>query len=172
MDACVAALVNAGYRASGTHAAPGCVKTDAPPAFIWAIARAWEARPGNAAAPRFRDNPATVAHAILVQNAPGPKLTTGASEGAAPAPAADALPAVDFSTATPAFVAWRAGEANGTSTGSASGAASRSSGPRFIGNPQAHWGPGTRASGAKAASVDAKRTKEGTSEPASESGTA
>ncbi len=33
------ALRNAGYRASGSHASPGVVKTDAPPAVVWAVVR-------------------------------------------------------------------------------------------------------------------------------------
>lgn len=124
-EAVTAALVNAGYAVSGTHAAPGCVKTDAPPAFIWALVRAWEA--AAPVAPRFRDKSTTLAHAILV---------AGASAGD---------PAVDFSTATPAYVAWAA--------------QARAAGPRFVSNPQSHWGPGTRASAGKAAAEESKRAR-------------
>lgn len=35
------AIFNGGYKASLTHAKAGCVKTDAPPAFLWDIMRAW-----------------------------------------------------------------------------------------------------------------------------------
>ena len=36
------ALLNAGYRVSGSHACKSSIKTDAPPDFIWDIMRAWE----------------------------------------------------------------------------------------------------------------------------------
>lgn len=39
--AMVSALCNAGYRVSGTHAHKGCLKTDAPYSFIWAVYRRW-----------------------------------------------------------------------------------------------------------------------------------
>lgn len=35
------AIFNGGYKASLTHAKAGCIKTDAPPAFLWDILRAW-----------------------------------------------------------------------------------------------------------------------------------
>jgi tRNA (guanine26-N2/guanine27-N2)-dimethyltransferase len=35
------ALINAGYRVSGSHANPLAVKTDAPPSVIWDILRCW-----------------------------------------------------------------------------------------------------------------------------------
>lgn len=35
------ALLNAGFHVSGTHARTGCIKTDAPPAFMWDIMRDW-----------------------------------------------------------------------------------------------------------------------------------
>ncbi|GBF93065.1 tRNA (guanine(26)-N(2))-dimethyltransferase-like [Raphidocelis subcapitata] len=35
------AIINAGYRVSGSHANPLAVKTDAPPAVVWDIVRCW-----------------------------------------------------------------------------------------------------------------------------------
>lgn len=37
----VSAILNAGYNISGTHAKPGCVKTDAPYSLLWNIIRQW-----------------------------------------------------------------------------------------------------------------------------------
>lgn len=37
----VSAILNAGYKVSGTHAKPGCVKTDAPYSLLWNIIRKW-----------------------------------------------------------------------------------------------------------------------------------
>ncbi|WBW71627.1 tRNA (guanine-N2-)-methyltransferase Trm1 [Schizosaccharomyces osmophilus] len=39
----VSALLNAGYRASGSHAKSNAIKTDAPWSYIWDIMRAWVA---------------------------------------------------------------------------------------------------------------------------------
>lgn len=41
------ALVNAGYRVSSTHANPLAVKTDAPPAVVWDVMRAWVKKQGK-----------------------------------------------------------------------------------------------------------------------------
>jgi tRNA (guanine26-N2/guanine27-N2)-dimethyltransferase len=35
------ALLNAGYRVSGSHANPLAVKTDAPPEVVWDVLRCW-----------------------------------------------------------------------------------------------------------------------------------
>ena len=35
------ALLNAGFKVSATHTNPLCIKTDAPPLFIWDIMRSW-----------------------------------------------------------------------------------------------------------------------------------
>lgn len=45
-----AAFLNAGYRCSGSHTAPGTIKTDAPPAVWWAVMRAVKAAQEAAAA--------------------------------------------------------------------------------------------------------------------------
>ncbi|KAF8071357.1 tRNA (guanine(26)-N(2))-dimethyltransferase 1 [Scenedesmus sp. PABB004] len=37
------ALLNAGYRVSGSHASPLALKTDAPPAAVWDVVRCWVA---------------------------------------------------------------------------------------------------------------------------------
>ncbi len=48
------ALVNAGYRVSGSHACPLAVKTDAPPHVVWDILRCWVKKNGEGAQERFR----------------------------------------------------------------------------------------------------------------------
>jgi tRNA (guanine26-N2/guanine27-N2)-dimethyltransferase len=69
--AMVSALCNAGYRVSGTHAHAGCLKTDAPFSFIWAIYRRWlvdmhngvispNLKPGAPGATIVRDLPAKI----------------------------------------------------------------------------------------------------------------
>lgn len=35
------ALMHQGYKVSGSHAAQGSIKTDAPPSAIWDIMRSW-----------------------------------------------------------------------------------------------------------------------------------
>lgn len=35
------AIINAGYKLSGTHAKPACIKTDAPYSVVWDIVREW-----------------------------------------------------------------------------------------------------------------------------------
>ena len=40
-DVYKSAIINAGYRASGTHASPLGIKTDAPPSLLWDILRVW-----------------------------------------------------------------------------------------------------------------------------------
>ncbi|KAG2433178.1 hypothetical protein HYH02_012720 [Chlamydomonas schloesseri] len=44
------ALVNAGYRVSGSHACPLAVKTDAPPHVVWDVVRCWVKKNGVSAA--------------------------------------------------------------------------------------------------------------------------
>lgn len=41
------ALVNAGFRVSGSHACPLAVKTDAPPHVVWDILRCWVKKNGE-----------------------------------------------------------------------------------------------------------------------------
>jgi tRNA G26 N,N-dimethylase Trm1 len=142
----LAALANAGYAASGSHAQPNCVKTDAPPEVLWHIVRSWDAA-GPAHPPSARrDNPNTVAHALLVARAPG--------EGGTPHPAAAAvapaypfapLPPVVFNEATPAAAA-----------AAAARHAAGGGGPRFVPNPGANWGPRARA-GTRAAAAEVER---------------
>lgn len=38
---CSSALLNAGYKVSGSHACAGSIKTNAPNSFIWDMMRAW-----------------------------------------------------------------------------------------------------------------------------------
>jgi tRNA (guanine26-N2/guanine27-N2)-dimethyltransferase len=116
-----AALVNAGYRVSATHAAVGCLKTDAPPAVVWRILRAWEgSSAATRVAARHRDDPSTIPHAILVRGAGGDA----------------AEPAIDFTV--PEELRRELAEAKA------------SSGPHFVNNPGDNWGPGSRASGSRA----------------------
>ncbi|KAG2487113.1 hypothetical protein HYH03_014226 [Edaphochlamys debaryana] len=44
------ALVNAGYRVSGSHCCPLAIKTDAPPGVVWDVVRCWVRRSGPSAA--------------------------------------------------------------------------------------------------------------------------
>ena len=45
----LSAILNSGYRVSLTHANKNGIKTDAPPAFLWRMMRAWAAREGSTA---------------------------------------------------------------------------------------------------------------------------
>ena len=47
----MSALVNAGYRVSGYHKDPQAVKTDAPPAVVWDVLRAWARQHPRAKSP-------------------------------------------------------------------------------------------------------------------------
>lgn len=58
----VSALLNSGYEASLTHAQPGCVKTTAPPDFLWDVLRAWAAEHKEGSKP-LKDSPGS--HIIL-----------------------------------------------------------------------------------------------------------
>ncbi|KAJ2707775.1 RNA methyltransferase tRNA(m5U54)methyltransferase [Coemansia sp. IMI 203386] len=57
------ALLNAGYRVSGSHTRQGSIKTDAPPQVVWDIMRAHVAQAGRS--PKIEDG--SPAHIILQQ---------------------------------------------------------------------------------------------------------
>lgn len=125
------ALAAAGYRLSGSHCAPGALKTDAPPAAIWSLLTSFARLPGGANMPaaRYVDDASTVTHHLLKRMA-----------------AAEA--------ADPALAALRA---SWDFTGSkAAQAAKRAAGVRHLAAPTAGWGPQAKASAAKAARVAAE----------------
>ncbi|KAJ2796643.1 tRNA methyltransferase 1, partial [Coemansia helicoidea] len=58
------ALLNAGYRVSGSHTAQGSIKTDAPPAVVWDIVRTLVAEAGRSS----RIQPESPADRILAKD--------------------------------------------------------------------------------------------------------
>ena len=151
-----AALRNAGYAASSTHALPGAVKTDAPPAVWWTIVRAWEARDGNAS--KRRDDPTSVAHALLQPpdaDGVGPAARRRAAMRVARADAAAAKP--EFTISNVDFEVHDEVDAINVGDAGAAAGTRKHSGPRYLGNPGAQWGPMSRASDAKATSAEARR---------------
>lgn len=78
------ALLNAGFRVSGTHANPLGLKTDAPPSALWDVMRCWVA-----AHPPARAAEAGSAAATLLSRAPEMKANFARAPGAAPAPRRD-----------------------------------------------------------------------------------
>jgi tRNA (guanine26-N2/guanine27-N2)-dimethyltransferase len=126
LPAVQAALMHAGYRVSGSHAIMGALKTDAPPEVVWGVMAAWVAAQTAATAPG------------QAPPKPQPAGSVGAALLASGAAAAAARPA-PFNFVPSGAVA-------------AEIARQRGGGPRYLPNPGDSWGPGSRASAAKAES--------------------
>ena len=121
-----------GYAYSGSHAAPNAFKTTAPPDVWLQIFRDWEALPGHGVQPKYRNDPKFVCHAILTGQLPAGQQQQRQAGSSADGAAGPAVGGSVF---------------DDTADAARARAAARSLGPRFVSNPQANWGPKSRASG-------------------------
>jgi tRNA G26 N,N-dimethylase Trm1 len=148
-----AAIENAGYRASGSHAAPNSLKTDAPPSVVMEIVRAMR---GERAAPGGDQAKLDPAGASFV----APKRAHASFAGAGATLAAMPLDEAIFSPLSlrPTEMEWplacRPTSFQHTQALLARLAArreerERGEGQRFVPNPGANWGPKARATGSK-----------------------
>lgn len=149
-----AALVNCGYRVSGSHCTPNCVKTDAPNEAIWDILRVWarlNSKDGVSApapTPAAADAAAEGGTASAAPQPSGPRyLPDSVAKRRAARTVQDALLMAHHGSVVPVdagaeLFEWpervddmvRARRAKGT-------------GARFMPNPGEKWGPKSRAYG-------------------------
>jgi tRNA(guanine-26,N2-N2) methyltransferase len=151
-----AAIENAGFRASGSHAAPGVVKTDAPPAVMWEILRAVRARQTDAASAGRREG-AEAAAALTRPAAPPPHASfVGAAASLAALPFADALtsplslrPSDAELPAARRPISFEHSDALRERLAARRDERNKGGGQRFVANPGPNWGPRARATGVK-----------------------
>jgi tRNA (guanine26-N2/guanine27-N2)-dimethyltransferase len=169
-----AAVENAGYEASGAHACPTALKTNAPPAVLWAILRAVKAAaaapaPGGGGGggdePKPEPEPAPppsppLEHATFVPPHIRALARLPVAEALAsplslrPTPLEMPRGEDAVSTEWPAALRARLEERRE--------AKGRGGGQRFMQNPGAHWGPRARATGAAAAAAPRGEDGQGT----------
>ena len=171
-EALRSAVLNAGFRVSGSHACPLALKTDAPPAVVWDIMRCWVAehcggRGGAASAKKQQLKgkgggggedgggapPLSSAERILSVE-PELKASFARAQGAArPNGSGLMLPGE----------AGAAAGAPGAGAGGGGGAAAalpqKRKAARFLPNPEPHWGPKARAGKGRKAVAQAEKNE-------------
>jgi len=162
------AVLNAGFRVSGSHANPLALKTDAPPHVIWDIMRCWVAEHcgngcgGGGAKQQLKvkgkegegSSPALSAAEKILAVEPELKASFARAQGAGkPNGSGLMLPA-------------EAGGENGGGSSAAStkdnkqqAAATKQKVARFLPNPEPHWGPKARAGKGRKAMVQAEKNE-------------
>lgn len=167
------AVLNAGFRVSGSHACPLALKTDAPPHVIWDIMRCWVAEHcgskgggGKAAKQQAK-----------AKGGEGGGGEEGAAAAAALQSAAERILSVEPELKASFARAQGAGKPNGSGLmlPSEAAAPAAASGPspssahqqqqqrkkvaRFLPNPEPHWGPKARAGKGRKAVAQAERNE-------------
>ena len=169
------AVLNAGFRVSGSHACALALKTDAPPHVIWDIMRCWVAehcggginRVGAAAKQQLKgkggggggnggeESPLSAAERILAVE-PELKASFDRAQGAGkPNGSGLMLPPAEGGGAGGAG----GGAAGAAGASSSSSAQKRTKVARFLPNPEPHWGPKARAGKGRKALAQAERNE-------------
>lgn len=171
-----AAIENAGYRASGSHAAPGVIKTDAPPSVMWEIMRAMRARQKDAENEEKKASRGTAGSSTTTERWEAGGDVGGGAERRVPSASnthasfsgvAAALVGLPFADALTSPLSLRPTEAelplarrpisfehsNALRERLAARREERNKGggQRFVANPGPNWGPKARATGVKRA---------------------
>ena len=177
-EALRSAVINAGFRVSGSHANPLALKTDAPPHVIWEIMRCWVAEhcggsrgEGAAAAaaakqqPKGKDgggggggggSPLSSAAERILSVQPELKASFARAQGAGkPNGSGLMLPSEGAAAGTDGGC----GAGGGTAAAAATTKVQRKKVARFLPNPEPHWGPKARAGKGRKALAQADKNE-------------
>ena len=163
------AVINAGYRVSGSHANPLALKTDAPPHVIWDIMRCWVSE-------HCGSRGAASAKKLQQMKAKGGGGGDGEEGDGAPLPSSSAERILSVEPELKASFARAQGAAKpngsglmlpteggaaaaaGAAAGTAEGGQKRKA-ARFLPNPEPHWGPKARAGKGRKAVAQAEKNE-------------
>jgi tRNA G26 N,N-dimethylase Trm1 len=151
-----AALLDAGYTSTGSHCSPNVVKTDAPPEVVWDIMREWARQQGKTvgsgagAVSASSTTPAPAAATPVTDEA----ASWGHLRALAETPLHEALLSVARQSTEAQLpsslfpMTWRPNEELKERRRVAALAYAQG-GRRFVPNPEANWGPKSRAHGGR-----------------------